>query len=113
MSDATTGQLLHDPVLKQRLRFERTVEDGQDTLLVETWVDPGGGVTPHIHPAMTERFEVLEGEVAFLSGKQWVTAGAGESVTVPPGTSASRPRAARSTRTDDAAAHACGRQDAG
>src|SRR3954447_832925 len=85
MSDLADGQLVQDPVLRQRFRFSRTVEDGQDTLLVETWVDPGGGVTPHIHPAMTERFEVLEGEVSFLSGKTWVTAGAGESVTVPPG----------------------------
>ena len=79
------GQLVQDPVLKQRLRFERTVEDGQDTLLVETWVDPGGGVTPHIHPAMEERFEVLDGEVSFLAGRRWVTARAGESVTVPAG----------------------------
>src|SRR3954447_26395054 len=86
MSDETTGQVLHDPVLRQRLSFRETVEDGQETLLVETWIDPGGGVTPHIHPAMTERFEVLEGEVSFLAGKTWVTAGAGESVTVPPNT---------------------------
>ena len=80
-----SGQLVQDPVLKQRFTFERTVEDGQNTLLVETWVDPGGGVTPHIHPAMQERFEVLDGEMSFLSGRKWVTVGAGESVTVPAG----------------------------
>jgi hypothetical protein len=66
MGETMSGQLVQDPVLKQRLTFERTVEDGRDTLLVETWVDPGGGVTPHIHPAMEERFEVLDGEVSFL-----------------------------------------------
>jgi len=85
MSETTQQQLVHDPVLRQRLRFERTVEDGRDTLLVETWVDSGGGVTPHIHPAMEERFEVLEGRVSFLSGKEWVTKGPGESALVPAG----------------------------
>ena len=36
-----------DPVLKQRLRFRRTTDvDGGPVLHVETWVDPGGGVTP-------------------------------------------------------------------
>jgi quercetin dioxygenase-like cupin family protein len=85
MGETMSGQLVQDPVLKQRLTFERTVEDGRETLLVETWVDPGGGVTPHIHPAMEERFEVLDGEVSFLSGRKWVTARAGESVTVPAG----------------------------
>jgi quercetin dioxygenase-like cupin family protein len=86
MGDTVDQQLVHDPVLKQRLRFERTVENGEDTLLVEAWVDPGGGVTPHIHPSMVERFDVVEGEMSFLSGKDWVKAGPGESVTVPAGT---------------------------
>src|SRR5215213_6815819 len=85
MSESNDGQLVHDPVLKQRFRFETTEEEGRETLLVDTWVDPGGGVTPHIHPAMEERFEVLEGRMSFLSGKEWVSADAGESVTVPRG----------------------------
>ena len=86
MSDSAEGQLVDDPVLKHRLRFSRTVEDGQDTVLVDTFVDPGGGVTPHIHPTMREHFEVLDGEMSFLSGRTWVTASAGESVEVPAGT---------------------------
>ena len=81
------GEVIEDPVLKQRLRFTHTTdEDGSEILHVETWVDPGGGVTPHIHPAMEERFEVLAGEASFLSGKRWVTAAAGETVVVPPRT---------------------------
>ena len=55
-------------------------------LHVECWIDPGGGVTPHVHPAMEERFEVLEGRVEFLSGREWSTAGPGETVVVAPGT---------------------------
>src|SRR4051812_26179172 len=85
MTDLVDGQLVQDPVLRQRFRFSRTVEDGNDTLLVEVWVDPGGGVTPHIHPAMEERFEVLDGRVSFLAGKEWTTCGPGEAAVVPAG----------------------------
>ena len=79
--------VIEDPVLRQRLSFTRTTDDdGSEVLHVETWVDPGGGVTPHIHPAMEERFEVLSGSASFLSGKKWFTAGPGETVVVPAGT---------------------------
>jgi mannose-6-phosphate isomerase-like protein (cupin superfamily) len=61
-------RLVEDPVLKQRYEFRR---DG-DVLIVEAWVDPGGGVTPHVHPAMEEHFTVLEGEIEFLVGRKWV-----------------------------------------
>jgi quercetin dioxygenase-like cupin family protein len=77
-----SDELVEDPVLRQRLRFTRD----DNVLHVECWVDPGGGVTPHIHPAMEERFEVLEGRPSFLSGRSWAQAGAGETVVVPPGT---------------------------
>jgi mannose-6-phosphate isomerase-like protein (cupin superfamily) len=75
-------ELVEDPVFKIRSSFEH---DG-DTLVVDTWIDPGGGVTPHVHPAMEERFETIEGTAQFLSGRKWVTAPAGEGVVVPPGT---------------------------
>jgi quercetin dioxygenase-like cupin family protein len=79
--------VIEDPVLRQRLSFTRSRdEDGSEVLHVETWVDPGGGVTPHIHPAMEERFEVMAGSCSFLSGKSWVNAGPGETVVVPAGT---------------------------
>jgi quercetin dioxygenase-like cupin family protein len=79
-------RVVEDPVLRQRFSFRRTTaEDGDEVLLVETWVDPGGGVTPHIHPAMDERFEVLSGRPSFLAGKEWRTASPGETVVVPAG----------------------------
>jgi quercetin dioxygenase-like cupin family protein len=80
------GRVIADPVLRQRLSFTRTTDEQGEVLHVETWVDPGGGVTPHIHPAMEERFEVLEGRVSFLGGRKWKEAGAGETVVVPAGT---------------------------
>ena len=80
-------RVIEDPVvLKQRLSFRRTTgDDGEDVLQVEVWVDPGGGVTPHIHPVMEERFKVLSGNPSFLAGKRWQTASPGETVVVPPG----------------------------
>ena len=72
-------RLVEDAVLKQRYEFRR---DG-DTLVVEAWVDPGGGVTPHVHPAMEEHFTVLDGEIEFLVGRKWVQTG---DVIVPAGT---------------------------
>lgn len=83
-----TDELIEDPVLRMRSRFWRTNDDdgGGEVLHVETWLDPGGGVTPHIHPAMEERFDVLEGTVEFLGGRRWKAYRAGETAVVPPGT---------------------------
>ena len=76
-----------DPVGRQRLAFERgTDADGTEIVVVDCWVDPGGGVPPHIHPNQTEVFEVVEGEMTFTAGRRRVRAPAGETVTVPPGT---------------------------
>ena len=79
-------ELIEDPVLRQRYRFRRDTDaDGGEVLHVEAWVEPGGGVTPHNHPAMEERFTVHSGRMSFLSGREWVQAGPGETVVVPPG----------------------------
>jgi quercetin dioxygenase-like cupin family protein len=72
-------RLVEDPVLKQRYEFRREGE----TLVLEAWVEPGGGVTPHVHPAMEEHFRVLEGEIEFLSGRTWTKT---DNVVVPAGT---------------------------
>jgi hypothetical protein len=55
-------------------------------LEVEFWVDPGGGVTPHIHPSIDETFIVKSGHPSFLAGRQWSTAAPGDVVKVPAGT---------------------------
>lgn len=78
--------VVKDPVGRQRLRFQRTIdEDGDEALRVELWVDPGGGVPAHIHPALEERFEVLTGRPSFLAGRKWQTASPGDTIVVPPG----------------------------
>ena len=75
--------MVEDPVLKQRHEFHNP---SPDLLIVESWVDPGGGVTPHVHPSQHERFEVLEGECTFTVGRDKVVKRAGEAAEVPPGT---------------------------
>jgi quercetin dioxygenase-like cupin family protein len=72
-------RLVDDPVLRQRYEFRREGE----ALIVEAWVDPGGGVTPHVHPGMEEHFTVLDGEIEFLVGRTWVQTA---DVLVPAGT---------------------------
>jgi quercetin dioxygenase-like cupin family protein len=78
--------VVDDPVLRQRYSFSHTGDDdGGEVLHVDTWVEPGGGVTPHVHPAMEERFHVLAGAPSFLSGRKWSTAAPGDEVVVPAG----------------------------
>jgi mannose-6-phosphate isomerase-like protein (cupin superfamily) len=80
-------RIVEDPVLRHRLAFEhRADEHGEQVLDIEMWVQPGGGVPPHLHPRIEERFEVVEGRLDLLSGRTWRTAGPGEAVVIPPGT---------------------------
>jgi quercetin dioxygenase-like cupin family protein len=81
-----TEPKIDHPILRQRLEFRRgTGDDGEEVLYVETWVEPGGGVTPHIHPALEERFRILAGNPTFLAGRKWKKFSPGETVVVPPG----------------------------
>jgi quercetin dioxygenase-like cupin family protein len=74
------------PLLRQQISFRReTAEDGEEVLYVETRVEPGGGVTPHIHPVLEERFRIISGNPTFLAGRKWKKASPGEIVVVPPG----------------------------
>jgi mannose-6-phosphate isomerase-like protein (cupin superfamily) len=75
--------MVEDPVLRQRHEFHNP---SPDLLVVESWVDPGGGVTPHVHPTQHELFHVLEGECTFTVGHKKVVKHAGEDAEVPPGT---------------------------
>jgi quercetin dioxygenase-like cupin family protein len=80
-------RVTQDPVFKTRYAFERTTDDhGEDLLLVQTWVEPGGGVPPHMHPAMEERFKTLAGRPELLAGRKWQATSPGDEVVVPPGT---------------------------
>ncbi len=54
----------HDPVHRARYSFE---PDGDD-LIVDAWLEPGGGLPAHFHPRQEERWSVLDGSVRFQLG---------------------------------------------
>lgn len=84
---AYTGQIIQNPVSGERITFLRTSADTDGSLLeIELELTPDGHVPGmHVHPAQTERFEVLEGTMTFRMGARKVTAGPGEVVVVPAG----------------------------
>lgn len=53
-----------DPVHRARYSFQR---DGEN-LIVDTWIEPGGGLPPHLHPNQEERWSVVEGQIRFQLG---------------------------------------------
>jgi quercetin dioxygenase-like cupin family protein len=78
---------VHNAATGETVRFARTADEtGGELLVMEAhWSDPGHVTPPHTHPAMEERWHVLEGTVGFRIGDRELTAGAGETVTAPPG----------------------------
>ncbi len=54
----------HDPVHRARYSFE---PDGDD-LIVDAWIEPGGGLPEHLHPRQEERWSVVDGSVRFQLG---------------------------------------------
>ncbi|HEY8867413.1 MAG TPA: cupin domain-containing protein [Solirubrobacteraceae bacterium] len=84
--DDMPESVIEDPVLGQRYVFRhRADEQGADFIEVEMWVEPGGGVVPHIHPDFEERFKVMSGQVTFGVGRDKVVAGPGDAAVVAPG----------------------------
>ena len=61
----TTSEPVHDPVHRARHAF---TPDGEN-LVVDTWLEPGGALPPHLHPRQEEYWSVVEGEVEVLVGK--------------------------------------------
>jgi mannose-6-phosphate isomerase-like protein (cupin superfamily) len=86
---AHAGLILDNPISGERFIFTDTAgETGGELLAFELEV-PAGGRVPgaHVHPSQEERFEVVSGTMRFRRGLRSVTAEAGDSLVVPPGTS--------------------------
>lgn len=85
---ASAGETVENPRTGERVTFVRTAADTSGELLeLElVWPRPGLRAAEHVHPGMEERYEVLSGTAAFRIGGEDRTAGAGDVVTVPPGT---------------------------
>ena len=52
---------VRDPVSRVRHRFEIV----GDSLVVDSWLEPGGALPPHYHPQQEERWSVVSGSVRF------------------------------------------------
>jgi quercetin dioxygenase-like cupin family protein len=81
------GDRLENPITGEVLLFHRTSEQTNgEAVLVETIVRPDGFVAAaHVHPYQTERFEVLEGQLALRVGEKELIAKPGDVALVPPG----------------------------
>jgi mannose-6-phosphate isomerase-like protein (cupin superfamily) len=59
--------MTRDPVNRVRYAFE---PDGEN-LIVDAWIEPGGGLPEHLHPRQEEHWEVLDGRVRIkLDGRE-------------------------------------------
>jgi quercetin dioxygenase-like cupin family protein len=83
-----TGDVIHNPVTGEQLRFVKTARDtGGEAVVVEVTVEPHGYVAAaHIHPHQSERFEIVSGKVGFRLGREKIEAIRGDVVVVEPGT---------------------------
>ena len=82
-----TGDVLHNPVTGELIRFVKTAADTNGQyVVVDVIVEPNGCVAAaHCHPYQTETFEILEGEITFKVDGTKVVAKAGERLRVDPG----------------------------
>jgi quercetin dioxygenase-like cupin family protein len=83
-----TGDVIYNSITGESIRFVETAADTDgERVVIDVLVEPNGFVaSAHLHPYQTEVFEVVEGELTFKVGGETITAAAGESVTVEPGT---------------------------
>jgi len=82
------GDVFENPVTGERAVIRiGTTESGGKLLVADLTIRPGGAVMgEHIHPAIEERFTVLQGQVGFRLSGQVATAQPGINLLVPAGT---------------------------
>jgi mannose-6-phosphate isomerase-like protein (cupin superfamily) len=69
-------------------RITRSTADTGGELLEMGWELPANGWAPqpHVHPRLTEEYQVLDGSLDVLVGSEWRGLTAGDAASVPPGT---------------------------
>jgi quercetin dioxygenase-like cupin family protein len=83
---AVDPRVIVNPLSGERITIPASHPDG-NVLDWELVLAAGGRVpSSHAHPEQEERFTVLEGRMRFRVGGRRITAGQGQTVTVPPGT---------------------------
>ncbi len=74
----------YNPIQKDYATFLETSEEtGGEFTLIEIEVAPGGGTPPHYHKTYDEHFEVLDGTLEVLLGKQKHTLRSGQKAIAP------------------------------
>ena len=98
------GDTIENPITGEQILFRTTsAETGGEAVVIECRVRPSGFVAkPHVHPAQTELFEVVEGSVMFRLDGQELEAGPGDRVLVPRAGSTSSGTRARTWRASGA-----------
>ena len=88
MRRSKVGDTLHNPVTRERaIVLESPWDSPGRTLVSELRLTPGAAVAgEHLHPAIHEGFEVLEGELGYRLDGEEGRAGPGESIDIPAGT---------------------------
>lgn len=82
------GDTAYNPVtLERSIVLEAPSENAERRLVAELHLEPGAAVLgEHLHPALDERFEVLEGRLAYeLDGRE-AEAAPGDALEIPAGT---------------------------
>jgi quercetin dioxygenase-like cupin family protein len=65
MEASASNEIVRDPVHRSRYSFQ---PDGEN-MIVETWIEPGGGLPPHLHPVQEERWSVVDGRIRLRLGR--------------------------------------------
>lgn len=74
-------ETVHDPNRRSRYSFRREGEN----LVVDLWVQPGGDVPDHFHPAQDEHWSLIDGSARFVVGGRTTHAVGGDELHVPAG----------------------------
>jgi mannose-6-phosphate isomerase-like protein (cupin superfamily) len=87
MSGVERGWATENPVTGERaIVLEAPQDSAERRLVAELHVSPGGAVAgEHLHPAIVERFEVIEGRLGVSLDGRHSSLGPGEAVEVPAG----------------------------
>ena len=73
------GRRYYHPLQRDYATFlETSEESGGDRTLIEIEVAPGGGNAPHYHKTYEERFQVIDGSLEVLVGRETRTLRPGE-----------------------------------
>jgi len=80
---AQVGETIVNPATGEVITWLRV--DDEVLEWEDAWTRPGHRAAPHVHPTMTERWEVVDGTAAFVIGDEATTLGPGESITAPAG----------------------------